>query len=170
FFRPFSLPDQPYPNLRKCLFDEFAHGVSFAGRKHIIIGLGLLQDLPHSLNVIARMSPVALGVEIAKEQCLLRPELDGRYRARDLSCDEGLASSGTLVIEQDAIRSVHAVGLLVVDRDPISIHFCRRIWGARIKGRGLALGRFPHETEQLRSRSLIKADASLHPEDSDGFE
>jgi len=62
----------------------------------------LLYDQPHSLDEVARMPPVAHGIEIAEEQLLLQPTLDRRNRARDLAGYEGLASDRTLMIEEDA--------------------------------------------------------------------
>ncbi len=72
--------------------DELAHGVGLAGRQHVVVGLVLLQHQPHALDVVARVAPVALGVEIAEIEALLQAELDRRDRARDLARDEGLAA------------------------------------------------------------------------------
>ena len=72
--------------------DEFAHGVRLAGRQHVVVGLVLLQDPPHALDIVAGVAPVALGVEIAEIERLLVAELDRRHRARDLAGDEGLAA------------------------------------------------------------------------------
>lgn len=44
---------------------EFAHTVLFASRDHIIFGLILLQHQPLHLHLVARMSPVALCIQVA---------------------------------------------------------------------------------------------------------
>ena len=49
------------------------------------------------------MAPVALGIQIAEIELLLRSELDRRDRAGDLAGDEGFAAHGAFVIEQDAV-------------------------------------------------------------------
>src|SRR5262249_32403173 len=103
------------------LFDKFAHRMALAGREHIIVGRILLQDQPHPRDKIARVPPVTQGIEIAEEHLLLQPTLDRCDRARDLAGDEGFAWDWTLVVEQDAVRGMHPVGLAVVDRDPIGI-------------------------------------------------
>ena len=48
--------------------DELAHGVGLAGGEHVVVGLVLLQDPPHALDIVARVAPVALGVEIAEDR------------------------------------------------------------------------------------------------------
>ena len=52
-------------------FNELSHGMGFAGRKNIIIGFRLLQDKPHPLGIIARMSPVTFRIEIAEIETFL---------------------------------------------------------------------------------------------------
>src|SRR6516165_446164 len=47
-------------------------------------------------------------------------------RARDLAGYERFAADRTLVIEQNAVRRVHAIGFAVIDRDPIGIELCGR--------------------------------------------
>ena len=62
--------------------DEVAHRMRLAGRQHVIVGLVLLQHPPHALDIVAGMAPVALGIEIAEIELLLRAELDRARRAR----------------------------------------------------------------------------------------
>ena len=69
--RPVSSTPLPRQTIRAAdlgerALDEFAHRVRLAGRQHIIVGLVLLQDQPHAFDIVARMAPVALGVEIAE--------------------------------------------------------------------------------------------------------
>ena len=75
--RPLSsirfLPHDGPADMGKGLFDEFAYRMALAGGEHIIVGLVLLQDQPHPLHKVARMSPVAPGIEIAEEELLLQP-------------------------------------------------------------------------------------------------
>src|ERR1700704_970549 len=71
-----TAPDDRLADLGKGLLDEFAHRVALAGRQHIVVGLALLQDQPHALDEIARMTPVAQRFEISQEQPRLSPMLD----------------------------------------------------------------------------------------------
>ena len=114
-----------------------------AGRKHVVVGLRLLQDQPHAFDVVARVPPVALRVEIADVQVLLPPELDRRHRAGDLARDEGLAARRPFVVEEDAVAGVEAVGLAVVDRDPVGVELRRRVRRAGVERRGLASAASP---------------------------
>lgn len=47
-------------------FDEFPHGMGFAGREDIVLRRVLLQDLPHAADIVAGMSPIPAGVQIAE--------------------------------------------------------------------------------------------------------
>ena len=67
------------------------------------------------------MSPVALGIEIAEIEAFLQTEFDRGDRARDFSGHKGFAPHRPFMIEQDAVRGMHAVGLAVVDRDPVGV-------------------------------------------------
>src|ERR1700719_548560 len=48
-------------------FGEFAHSVRFAGRDDEIVALSLLQYLPHGLDILRRVTPVALRFKVAKK-------------------------------------------------------------------------------------------------------
>ena len=111
-------------------------------------------------TIVAGVAPVALGIEIAEIEPVLQPELDRRDRAGDLAGDEGLAADRALVVEQDAVGGVHAVGLAVVHRDPVGVELGRGVGRARIERRGLALRHLLHLAVQLRGRGLIEAHAS----------
>ena len=147
--------------------DELAHAVGLAGGQHVIVGLILLQDAPHALDIVARMAPVALGVQVAEIQAVLPAMLDGGDRAGDLAGDEGLAAGRTLVVEQDAVAGMHAVGLAVVHRDPVGVQLGGGIGAARVEGRGLALRRLLHLAVQFRGGGLIEARGLLHAQDPD---
>ena len=75
---------------------EVADAVVLAGGDDEIFGLLLLQHQPLGLDEVARMAPVALGVEVAEIEAILQAEPDARERARDLACHEGLAARGAL--------------------------------------------------------------------------
>ena len=98
---------------------------------------------------------------------LLEPELDGGDRARDLAGDEGLAAHRAFMVEQDAVRGMHAVGLAIVHRDPIGVELGCGIGRARIEGRRLALRDLLHLAVELGRRCLIEAHALLQAEDAD---
>lgn len=52
-----------------------------------------------------------LGVEVPEVDALLLASVDASNRACDLSGHERRSTPGALVVEQDAVRQVHAVGL-----------------------------------------------------------
>src|SRR5216684_5476699 len=90
-------------------------------------------------------------------------------RTRDLAGDERFAADRTLVIEQNAVRRVHAIGFAVIDRDPISIKLRNRIRRAGIEWRGFPLWDLLRLTEQLRGRGLIEAGLVFPAEDANGL-
>ena len=58
---------------------------------------------------------------------------------KHLPSDERGAAARRLVVEENAIRGMHAICLTVVDNDPIGIQLGHGIWGARIKWSRLPL-------------------------------
>src|SRR5580700_8606709 len=119
-----AFPDDAAADAGERLFDEFAHRMRFACRQHKIVGIVLLHDPPHAFDIVAGMAPIALGIEVAEEQRRLLAELDGRHRAGDLARHEGLAADRAFVIEQDAVRGMHAVGFAIIHGDPVRVEFC----------------------------------------------
>ncbi len=61
---------------------------------------------PHAFDEIARMTPVALGFEVADVELSLAPERDRRDSASDLSGNERLAACRTLVVEENPVAGV----------------------------------------------------------------
>ena len=104
------------------------------GRQYVIAGLRLLQHQPHARGEIGGVTPITPSIEIADIEPFLQTMLNRRHRAGDFSRDEGLASRWALVVEQDAIRGVDAVGLAVVDGNPVGVKLGNGVWRSRIKG------------------------------------
>src|SRR5262245_39815648 len=102
------------------------------------------------------MSPVAPGIEIADIEMLLQTKLDSRHSPRDLARDEGLAAQRTFVIKQNAVGSMHAVGVAVIDRDPIGVELGHTVGRARMEGRGLPLWPLRGVAIHFGSRRLIE--------------
>src|SRR5262249_55312159 len=66
-----SAPDDRSADVGESLFNEFAHRMCFTGCKHVVVRFLLLEDQPHPLYKITRVSPIARGVKISKKQLLL---------------------------------------------------------------------------------------------------
>ncbi len=134
-----------------------AHRCGDAGRDDIIVRLLLLQHEPHRSDVISRMAPVALGVDVAEVQLLGEPQLDPRHASRDLARDELLAAQRALVIEEDSGRRVHAEALAIIHGDPVAEELGDGIGRARIEGRLLVLDRLLDEPVHFGGGGLIEA-------------
>src|SRR5512145_526187 len=163
---PLAAPGERAPGRGERVLDEFAHRVRLAGGEYVIVGSVLLQDHPHSQDIVAGMAPVARGVEIAEVKLLLQPEFDRRNGAGDLAGDERFAARRPFVVEKNSVRGVHAVRLAIVDGDPIGIKLRRGVGAARIERRRLALWPLPDEPVQLRGRGLIEPRPAGDAEDA----
>ena len=94
-----------------------ANAVGLARRDHVVLGLVALEHQPHGLDVVLRVAPVALGVEVAEGELLGQPELDGGGAVGDLAGDE-LQPAALRVVHNDAAHAraeVAALGLQVED-------------------------------------------------------
>ena len=100
---------------------------------HIVRGLVLLEHQPHRPHVVARKSPVALGVEIAHRQLRRQPERDPGGAVGHLARDEFQASPRRLVVEQDAGDRIHPVALAVVDGQEVAIDLGHAVWASRVE-------------------------------------
>ena len=85
------------------LFHEFAHAMALAGRKHVIVGLVLLQHEPHAFDVIAGVPPIAATIKISDVQTILQTKMNRRNSPRNFPGDKCLAAAGSFVVEQNAI-------------------------------------------------------------------
>ena len=77
---------------------------------------------------------------------------------------------GRFVVEQDAVAGVDAVGLAIIDGDPVGIELGHRVGAARIERRGFLLRSFLHQPVKLGSGGLIKACFLFQAENANGFE
>lgn len=82
---------------------EFAHGMGLAGRHHKVAWFAILQNAPRGLDVVAGVSPIALGVQVAKIKLSLQAQGDAGQRTCDFAGNEGFSSPLRFVIEKDAI-------------------------------------------------------------------
>ena len=147
--------------------DELAHAVLHAGGDDEVFRLVLLQHQPLHLDIVARVAPVAQRAHVAQVQAVLQSQRDARDGAGDLARHEGLAAQRALVVEQHAVAGVDAIGLAVVDRDPVGVHLRHRVGAARVERRRLLLRNLLHQAVQLRGRGLIEARLLRQAQDAD---
>ena len=150
--------------------DEIAHAVLPSGGDDVVFGSRLLQDQPLCLDVVPGVPPVPARIQVAEVEAVLQAELDPRQRPRNLARHESLAPDRGLVVEEDAVAGVHAVGLAVVHRDPVGVELRRAVGRARVEGRGFLLRRFHHPPKKLGGGRLVEARLLLHAEDAHRFQ
>src|SRR5690606_15696362 len=103
------------------LFDEITHAVSFTRSENIVVRRVLLQHHPHAFDIVAGVTPVAFGVQIAKIQTILFSTMNMSDGARDFTRDKGFAATRTFMVEQNTAGSVQPIGFTVIDGDPMGI-------------------------------------------------
>jgi len=170
FLDAFPAPGQGDAKFPCRRVDEVPYAVLPARGDDEVLGSFLLQHPPLGLNVVLGVAPVALGVEVAEVDAVLQPQVDAGQCASDLARDEGLAPHGRFVIEKNAIASVEAIGLSVVDGDPVGIELGDRIGRAGVKGGRLPLRDLLYLAVELRRRGLVVAGLFLQPQDADSLE
>ncbi len=72
---------------------ELADGVLLAGGNDVVLGLGLLEDEPHTFHIVLGIAPVAGAGEVAKVEFLLLALGYAGGGEGDLAGDEGLAAA-----------------------------------------------------------------------------
>ena len=81
-----------------------------------------------------------LCVEFATERGRLKALRNVGHAAGNFAGNEGLAAALRFVVEQNAVAGIHAVGLAVVDRDPVGVKFGHAIRAAWVKRCSFFLG------------------------------
>ena len=95
----------------------------------------ILKHHPHTLDIVASMSPITLRINVTKVEALVKSLTNTSDGNSDLTCHKGGTTTGRLVVEKDAIRQVHAVSLTVVDQNPESILLGNSVGRTGVEGR-----------------------------------
>mmetsp|Transcript_39689 Transcript_39689/g.99356 ORF Transcript_39689/g.99356 Transcript_39689/m.99356 type:complete len:299 (-) Transcript_39689:242-1138(-) len=153
--KPFALPNKLHAGMPKGNVAKLLDRVRLACRHHKILRLLVLKNKVHALHVVPRVPPVSCSVQVAERHRLLISRLDGCNRTSDLSRHKRLATAWRLMVEEDTVDCVHAVGLAVVDDAPVGHELCARVGRARVEGRLLALAGLLDLAVELRGRGLV---------------
>ncbi len=116
------------------------------------------------------MAPVTQGVNVTHEEAVFQALADIGQTSGDLASNKGFAPAWTFVVKQDAITGKYAVGLAVVDRNPVGIHLGHCVGATRIERCGFLLRDFLHQAIELAGAGLIKAGFLLQAQDANGFQ
>ena len=109
-----------------------------------------LQDHPHTLYIILRISPVTQGVHVAKLQVILNALCDTSCGKRDLARNKVLSAALRFMVKQDTVYRKHAIRLTVLLDDPEAILLCNCIRAVRMERSCLALRNLLHLAVKLR--------------------
>ena len=165
-----ALPLDGGTNNGKGALDELTNGVGLSGCQDVIIGLILLEHAPHTLDVIAGVAPITLGINVSKVEVLVDSLVDAGDGGGNLTGDEGAATAGTLMVEENGVGKVHAVGLTVIDKDPEGILLGNGVGRTGVEGSGLGLRDLLHLAVKLGGGGLVELDLLFHTTSADGIE
>jgi hypothetical protein len=116
------------------------------------------------------VAPVALGIEIAEVEARLLSEADICDSASDFARHERAPTARALVVEKDAVASIHIVGLAIILRNPEGVQFSDAVGAAGVERRVLVLRDRLDETVKLGSRRLIESHVALKATGAHGIE
>ena len=74
------------------------------------------------------------------------------------------------MVEQNAVAGIHAVGLAVIDGDPVGVQFCGCVRGSGVERGFFRLRCFLHFAEEFGCGSLVKPGLFFKTEDSHPFQ
>ena len=116
------------------------------------------------------MSPITQRVNVTQVEAALLAQANISNSSGNLPSDKSPSTSGTLMVEKDAVASIHAVGFTVIDRYPVRVQLgdpIRRTW---VEGCCLGLRGLHDFAIEFGSGSLIEADVTLKSASTDGVE
>ena len=144
--------------------------MGLSGCQNVVIGLVLLKHAPHTLDVIAGVAPITLSINVSEVQALVDSLVDAGDRGRNLTGDEGAATAGTLMVEENTVGKVHAVGLTVIDKNPEGILLGNGVGRTGVEGSGLGLRDLLHLAVELGGGGLVELHLLFHTTSADGIE
>ena len=130
-----SLPIYLYTNFFETPVHKVTNCACLSSGNNIILGFILLEHTPHSINIILRMSPISLRIEVSEIELLLKSKTDLGYRHSDLTSHECLTTNRRLMVKENSIACKHPITLLIVTSNPHSVELCCTIWTARMHRR-----------------------------------
>ena len=74
------------------------------------------------------------------------------------------------MVKQDAVAGINAVGLTVVDGNPVGVHFSDGIRATWVKWRGFFLRGLLHQAVKLGGGGLVELGLFFESENANGFE
>src|SRR3990172_7226414 len=110
-------------DVRKRRFAELTHRVSLATADNEIIRLFVAHYSPNGLNIVGRMPPIPLRIQIAQLQFLGNTKLYSRDIVCDLSRYILKTTTRRFVIEQYSAYSKESVSFSVIPRQVKSRYF-----------------------------------------------
>mmetsp|Transcript_32108 Transcript_32108/g.67312 ORF Transcript_32108/g.67312 Transcript_32108/m.67312 type:complete len:236 (-) Transcript_32108:172-879(-) len=116
------------------------------------------------------MSPITLRIDVTKVEAFVKSLADTGDGDGDLARHEGGSTAGRLVVEEDAIGQVHAVGFAIVDENPECVLLCHCVGRTGVEGRSFGLGNLLNFSVKFGSGGLVETACFLEATGADGIE
>ena len=116
------------------------------------------------------VSPITPGVEVTEIETVLFAKGYVCSSPGNFTGDECPSPPRALVVKQDTVAGIHAIGLPVVDGDPVCVQLGDAIGRAGIERGSLRLWSLNNLPVQLGGGCLIETDVFLESTRTDGIE
>src|SRR4051812_25048952 len=93
----------------------------YSGGNHEIFRTLLLQHQPHGLHIIAGVTPISFGVQIAQVEAVLQPQLYSRQGPDYLPGNKRLSTNRRFMIEKKTTAGIKTVGVSIAGSNPVRI-------------------------------------------------
>jgi GT2 family glycosyltransferase len=156
--------------LAENVFDQILNAVRDAGRADVIVGRVHLQNLPHRLDVICRVSPIARRLHISEFEAVGLFIKNSHGFLADLVGDKVRSAARAFVVKQNSVADKKFISVAVISRQMIGENLCAAVGRNRVHRRRFALKavRFNRVAEHFGRRRLVNLDVGFHQ--AHGFE
>src|SRR3989338_9367160 len=120
-------------SIPKSLFYKLSHRMRLVSRNHIVIRPFFLKHQPHRLDIILRITPISLSIQISQIEFILESHFNPSDGHRYLTSHESLTPPGGLVIKKDPVTSEHAISFSIIHGCPVGKKLGYRVGTDRLK-------------------------------------
>src|SRR5450759_45603 len=92
----------------------------FACRDHVVVGTRKLHHPPHGVYIVSCEPPIALCIEVSKNQLFLMASQNSPNSSCNLSRDECLSPAWRLMIKKNPVTNEQAIGLTIINGEPMA--------------------------------------------------
>jgi hypothetical protein len=134
---------------------KFSYRVLLTSSDDKVLWLFSLEDKPHTLYIVLRITPVTQRIQVAEIEFLLLTLFDAGCSKSNLAGNESLATALTLMIEEDTRAAEHIVSLTILLDNPETVLLSYGVWRIWVEWCILVLRNLLYLAIKLGCGSLI---------------